>query len=60
MLLTRLALRARVVTLVILALLIAGGIWSYTRLEVELFPSVDFPLCHRRHVLSAGLTRRPS
>ncbi len=44
MLLTRLALRARIVTLVILALLIAGGIWSYTRLEVELFPSVDFPL----------------
>ena len=44
MLLTRLALRARIVTLVILALLIAAGIWSYTRLEVELFPSVDFPL----------------
>ena len=44
MLLTRLALRARIVTLVILALLIAGGIWSYTRLEVELFPPVDFPL----------------
>ena len=44
MLLTRLALRARIVTLVILAALIVTGIWSYTRLEVELFPSVDFPL----------------
>ena len=44
MLLTRLALRARIVTLVILALLIATGIWSYTRLQVEFLPSVDFPL----------------
>ncbi len=44
MLLTRLALRARIVTLVILALLIAGGIWSYSRLQVEFLPSVDFPL----------------
>ena len=44
MLLTRLALRARMATLIILALLIATGIWSYTRLQVELFPPVDFPL----------------
>ena len=44
MLLTRLALRARIATLIILALLIATGIWSYTRLQVELFPPVDFPL----------------
>ena len=44
MLLTRLALRARFFTLIILAVLIATGIWSYTRLQVELIPSIDFPL----------------
>ena len=44
MLLTRLALRARIVTLILLAALIVTGIWSYTRLQVEFLPSVDFPL----------------
>ncbi len=41
---TRLALRARIITLILLAVLIVGGIWSYTRLQVEFLPSVDFPL----------------
>ncbi len=41
---TRLALRARIVTIILLAALIVGGIWSYTRLQVEFLPSVDFPL----------------
>ena len=44
MLLTRLALRARIVTILLLIALIATGIWSYTRLQVEFLPSVDFPL----------------
>lgn len=44
MLLTRLALRARIVTILLLVALIATGIWSYTRLQVEFLPSVDFPL----------------
>lgn len=44
MLLTRLALRARIVTLILLAALVVAGIWSYTRLQVEFLPSVDFPL----------------
>ena len=44
MLVTRLALRARIATIIILVALIATGIWSYTRLEVEFLPSVDFPL----------------
>ncbi len=44
MLLTRLALRARILTLIVLAIAIAAGIWSFTRLQVELFPDVDFPL----------------
>jgi multidrug efflux pump subunit AcrB len=42
--LTRLALRARIATLVIMALIIAGGAFTLSRLQVELFPDVDFPL----------------
>ena len=41
---TRLALRVRIVTIILLATLIVTGIWSYTRLQVEFLPSVDFPL----------------
>ena len=41
---TRLALRVRIITLILLLALIVGGIWSYTRLQVEYLPSVDFPL----------------
>ncbi|MYD36103.1 MAG: efflux RND transporter permease subunit, partial [Dehalococcoidia bacterium] len=41
---TRLALRVRIVTIILLVALIATGIWSYTRLQVEFLPSVDFPL----------------
>lgn len=41
---TRLALRVRIVTIILLIALIATGIWSYTRLQVEFLPSVDFPL----------------
>ncbi len=41
---TRLALRVRIVTIILLAALIVTGIWSYTRLQVEFLPSVDFPL----------------
>ncbi len=44
MLLTRLALRARIATLVLLALAIIAGLWSITRLQVELIPDVDFPI----------------
>ena len=44
MLLTRLALRARIATIVLLAILIATGIWTFTRLQVEFLPSVDFPV----------------
>ena len=43
-LLTRLALRRRIVTLVALALLMAGGVYSVTQMKIELFPNVDFPL----------------
>ena len=42
--LTRLALRARIATLVIMALIIAGGAFTLNRLQVELLPDVDFPL----------------
>ncbi|MSQ13713.1 MAG: efflux RND transporter permease subunit [Dehalococcoidia bacterium] len=41
---TRLALRARIATLVIMALIIAGGAFTLSRLQVELLPDVDFPL----------------
>ena len=44
MLLTRLALRRRIATLVLLALAILAGLWSITRLQVELIPDVDFPI----------------
>lgn len=42
--LTRLALRVRIATLIIMALVIAGGAFSLSRLQVELLPDVDFPL----------------
>lgn len=42
--LTQISLRWRPATLVVMFLVIAGGIWTVTRLQVELFPDVDFPL----------------
>ncbi|MBM3933133.1 MAG: efflux RND transporter permease subunit [SAR202 cluster bacterium] len=42
--LTRLALRARVLTLVLTAAVIAGGAFSLSKLQLELLPDFDFPL----------------
>ena len=42
--LTRIALKFRVITLLILALVIASGIWSASKLQLELLPDVEFPL----------------
>ncbi|MCH7706592.1 MAG: efflux RND transporter permease subunit, partial [Chloroflexi bacterium] len=42
--LTQISLRWRMATVVAMFMVIAGGIWTLTRLQVELFPDVDFPL----------------
>ena len=42
--LTRIALKFRVITLLILALVIASGVWSASKLQLELLPDVEFPL----------------
>ena len=44
MVLTRLALRARVLTLAAMFAVLAGGVWTVTQLQVELLPNIDFPL----------------
>jgi len=41
--LTRLALRFRTVTLLMVALLLLGGVYSVAKLNQELFPSIDIP-----------------
>ena len=43
-LLTALALSRRSVTILIAALILAGGVLTYSRLQVELFPEIEFPL----------------
>ena len=43
-LLTQLALRGRIVTIVIMLLVVAGGVFTLTRMQIELFPDIDFPL----------------
>ncbi|MBI4235873.1 MAG: efflux RND transporter permease subunit, partial [Chloroflexi bacterium] len=43
-LLTRWALRARLLTLGAMALVLVAGLYSLVRLQVELLPDVDFPL----------------
>ena len=41
---TQISLRWRLATLAGMLLVIAGGLWTMTRLQVEMFPDVDFPL----------------
>lgn len=43
-LLTALALRRRSVTVLIVLMVLAGGLFTYTSLQVELFPEIEFPL----------------
>lgn len=43
-LLPRLALRARVITIVATLLIMASGIFALTRMPIELLPDIDFPL----------------
>ena len=43
-LLSRMALRGRIITIVATVLVMAGGVFSLTRMQVELFPDIDFPL----------------
>ena len=42
--LTALALRRRSVTILIVAMVLVGGIFTYKSLQVELFPQIEFPL----------------
>lgn len=42
-LLTRLALQRRSVTLLVIVLVIAAGLFTYSNLERELFPEIEFP-----------------
>ncbi len=42
--LTRLALRARIVTIILMIAVMAGGAYSLSKLQIELFPNVDFPV----------------
>ena len=42
--LTGLALRRRSVTILIIAIVLAGGIFTYRSLPIELFPEIEFPL----------------
>ena len=43
-LLTRLALKGPLITLLAMLIVMIGGAFTLTRLQVELFPDVDFPL----------------
>ena len=43
-LLTRLALRWRLATILITLLIVAAGTWTLTRMQIALFPNIDFPL----------------
>ena len=42
--LTRLALRGRVITILAMLLVVAGGAVALTRIQIELFPDIEFPL----------------
>ena len=42
--LTKLALRSPSVTVLLAILIIGGGVFTYNRLQVELFPEIEFPL----------------
>lgn len=42
--LTKIALKFRIITIIICIGLITGGLWSATKLQVELLPNIDFPL----------------
>ena len=42
--LTAIALRRRSVTILIVVMVLAGGIFTYNNLQVELFPEIEFPL----------------
>ena len=42
--LTRLALRARILTIILMIAVMAGGAYSLSRLRIELFPDIDFPV----------------
>ncbi len=41
---TKLALRWKVATLLAMVAVLAGGVWMLTRLQIELIPNIDFPL----------------
>ena len=41
--LTRLALRRSSVTMLVILLVLAGGVYAYNDLERELFPDITFP-----------------
>ena len=41
--LTRLALRRSSVTMLVIVLILAGGVYAYNTLERELFPDIEFP-----------------
>ena len=43
-LLTRLAFRWRALTILAMLLVMAGGAFTLTRMQIELFPDIDFPL----------------
>ncbi|MSQ22886.1 MAG: efflux RND transporter permease subunit, partial [Dehalococcoidia bacterium] len=42
--LTRLALRARIATIALMALVMVAGVYSLTKLPLEMLPDIDFPL----------------
>ena len=44
MFLTRLALRLRILTIVLMLGVMAAGVYSVSKLRIELFPDIDFPL----------------
>ena len=42
--LTRLALRARIATIAIMVLVMVAGVYSFSKLPLEMLPDIDFPL----------------
>ncbi len=42
--LTRLALRARIATIALMVLLMVAGVYSFSKLPLEMLPDIDFPL----------------
>ncbi len=43
-LMTRLALRGRIITILLMLAVMAGGAFTLTRMQIELFPNIDFPI----------------